>query len=50
MSTDYAQQKEAEILARLEDATRTNGKRLSEEEAEQLTFEAMLFLIRTRGL
>jgi hypothetical protein len=49
MATDYANQKEAEILARLDDVTK-NGKRLTKEESDKLQFEAMLFLIRTRGL
>jgi hypothetical protein len=47
--TEYADKKEAEILQRLDDAT--SGKTtLTPEEQKALSFDSMLFLIRTRGL
>lgn len=49
MATKFADQKEAELIARLDDVT-VNKKVLTDAEAKALEFEVMLFLIRTRGL
>jgi hypothetical protein len=49
MEASFVDKKEAELIARLDAAT-TAKKPLSKEEAAELQFEAMLFLIRTRGL